>query len=106
MRTRLRHYLLGAGAVGEFGPFLLITLALSAESTVHNALILIAFVAVVVLVAVLVQRSASATVPLFEQTLESSAQLAVRWIVVLVFALAFLAFNSGSTSCSAASPPG
>ena len=95
LRTRLGTYLLAAGAVGEFGPVLLITLALSAESTVHNALILIAFVAVVVLVAVLVQRSASATVPLFERTLESSAQLAVRWIVVLVFALAFLAFKLG-----------
>ena len=95
LRTRLGTYLLAAGAVGEFGPVLLITLALSAESTVHNALILIAFVAVVVLVALLVQRSSSATVPLFERTLESSAQLAVRWIVVLVFALAFLAFKLG-----------
>jgi Kef-type K+ transport system membrane component KefB len=95
LHTRMGTYLLGAGAVGEFGPILLITLALSAESTVHNALILVAFVAVVVLVAVVVQRSSSITVPLFERTLEASAQVAVRWIVVLVFALAFLAYKLG-----------
>jgi Kef-type K+ transport system membrane component KefB len=44
---------------------------------------------------VLAQRSARVTLPLLERTLESSSQLAVRWIVVLVFALAFLAFKLG-----------
>jgi Kef-type K+ transport system membrane component KefB len=34
-------------------------------------------------------------VPLFERTLETSSQLAVRWIVVLVFALALLAYQLG-----------
>lgn len=95
MGTRMGTYLLGAGAVGEFGPVLLITLALSAQSTVHNALILVAFVGVVVLVAVAVQRSSAMTLPLFERTLEASAQVAVRWIVVLVFALALLAYKLG-----------
>ena len=33
--------------------------------------------------------------PLFEKTLETSSQLAVRWIVVLVFALALLASDLG-----------
>ena len=32
---------------------------------------------------------------LFEETLEKSSQLAVRWVVVLVFALALLAFELG-----------
>jgi Kef-type K+ transport system membrane component KefB len=35
------------------------------------------------------------TVPLFERTIEKSSQLAVRWIVVLVFALALLANKLG-----------
>jgi Kef-type K+ transport system membrane component KefB len=95
LRTKIGTYLLAAGAVGEFGPVLLLTLILSAESTVHNALILVAFVAIVVAVAVLAQRSSRVTLPLLERTLESSSQLAVRWIVVLVFALAFLAFKLG-----------
>ena len=95
LRTRFGTYLLGAGAVGEFGPILLLTLILSAQSTVHNGLILLAFVGLAVGVAVFAVRSSERAVPLFEQTLESSSQLAVRWILVLVFALALLAFELG-----------
>jgi Kef-type K+ transport system membrane component KefB len=95
MRTPLGTYLLAAGAVGEFGPVLLLTFILSAQSTVHNALILGAFVVVVVAVAILMMRSSERALPLFEQTLEKSSQLAVRWIVVLVFALALLAYRLG-----------
>jgi Kef-type K+ transport system membrane component KefB len=95
LRTRFGTYLLAAGAVGELGPILLITLALSSEGAAHNALILLAFVALAVTVAVFAVRFSERTLPLFERTLESSSQLAVRWIVVLVFALALLAFELG-----------
>jgi Kef-type K+ transport system membrane component KefB len=95
LASALGTYLLAAGAVGEFGPVMLLTLFLSAQSTLHNALILIAFLAIVVSVAILVLRSSKLTLPLFERTLEASAQLAVRWLVVLVFALAFLAYKLG-----------
>jgi Kef-type K+ transport system membrane component KefB len=95
LRTRLGTYLLAAGAVGEFGPILLITLILSTQSAIHNALILGAFVALAVVVAVLAVRSSGRTMPAFERTLEKSSQLAVRWIVVLVFALALLAAELG-----------
>src|SRR3954462_13989628 len=37
LRTRLGTYLLAAGAVGEFGPILLLTLILSSQSAGHNA---------------------------------------------------------------------
>jgi len=95
LRTDFGRYLLAAGAVGEFGPILLLTLVLSTQSALHNALILIAFVALAVLVAVLAVRSATHTVPMLERTIESSSQLGVRWIVVLVFALALLANELG-----------
>ena len=95
LRTRFGTFLLAAGAVGEFGPILLLTLVLSTQNPLHNALILVAFVALSVGVAVLAVRSAGRTVPLLEKTLESSSQLAVRWIVVLVFALALLASDLG-----------
>ena len=95
LRTRFGTYLLAAGAVGEFGPILLLTLVLSTQSALHNALILIAFVALAVTVAVLAVRSAELTLPLFERTIETSSQLAVRWIVVLVFALALVASHLG-----------
>jgi Kef-type K+ transport system membrane component KefB len=95
LRTDFGRYLLAAGAVGEFGPILLLTLVLSTQNALHNALILIGFVALAVLVAVLAVRSAGRTVPLLERTIETSSQLAVRWIVVLVFALALLANELG-----------
>src|SRR3954447_9122140 len=95
LRTRLGTYLLAAGAVGEFGPILLLTLILSSQGAVHNTLILLGFVALAVAVALLAVRSSHSALQLFEQTIEKSSQLAVRWIVVLVFALALLAFELG-----------
>jgi Kef-type K+ transport system membrane component KefB len=95
LRTTFGKYLLAAGAVGEFGPILLLTLVLSTQNALHNALILIAFVALAVVVAVLAVRSAGRTIPLLERTIETSSQLGVRWIVVLVFALALLANELG-----------
>jgi Kef-type K+ transport system membrane component KefB len=95
LRTRLGTYLLAAGAVGEFGPILLVTLVLSTQGAVHNAVILIAFVVLAVGVSVLAVRSGERTLPLLERTIEKSSQLAVRWIVVLVFALVALAAELG-----------
>ena len=68
---------------------------LSTQSALHNALILIAFVALAVGVAVLAVRSAERTMPVLERTIETSSQLAVRWFVVLVFALALVASDLG-----------
>ena len=95
LRTRFGTYMLAAGAVGEFGPVLVITLVLSTQGTLHNALILIAFIAAAVAIALFTARSSIWTMPLFERTLESSSQLAVRWILVLIFALVLLASKLG-----------
>ena len=75
LRTRFGAYLLAAGAVGEFGPILLLTLILSTSSAWHNALILLAFVALAVAVAILATRSSSRTLALFERTIEKSSCL-------------------------------
>lgn len=93
--TRVGRYLLAAGAAGEFGPILLLTLVLSTQGALHNGIILLGFVALAVAVAVVMVRSSHHVLPLLEQTVEKSSQLAVRWIVVLVFALALLAFELG-----------
>jgi Kef-type K+ transport system membrane component KefB len=95
LETRFGKYLLSAGAVGEFGPILLLTLILSSQNPLRSGLVLIAFVVVAVLIALLAVRSASKTMPVLERTLEQSSQLAIRWIVVLVFALALLASDLG-----------
>ncbi|HEY2601508.1 MAG TPA: cation:proton antiporter [Thermoleophilaceae bacterium] len=95
LRTEFGTYLLAAGAVGEFGPILLLTLVLSTQSALHNSLILLAFVALAVSVAVVAVRSSERALPLFVRTIEKSSQLAIRWFVVLVFALALLAYDLG-----------
>jgi Kef-type K+ transport system membrane component KefB len=95
LRSRFGTFLLAAGAVGEFGPILLLTLILTTASALHEAAILLAFVALAVGVAVIAVRSAGWTLPFLERGLESSSQLMVRWIVVLVFSLVLIANDLG-----------
>jgi Kef-type K+ transport system membrane component KefB len=95
LKTKFGTYLLAAGAIGEFGPILLITLILSAHNPVHEALVLIAFVVLAVMAGILAVRSAWRGWPLVERTLETSSQLAVRLAVVLVFGLVALAAELG-----------
>jgi Kef-type K+ transport system membrane component KefB len=95
IRTRFGGYLLGAGAAGEFGPILLVTLILSTTHPLHAALILVLFVALAVVTGVLAVRSAWRGWPLIERTFETSSQLAVRLAVVLVFGLVALAAELG-----------
>jgi Kef-type K+ transport system membrane component KefB len=95
MKTRFGTYLLAAGAVGEFGPILLITLVFSTKGAVNNALILIAFVVLAVVAGIVAVRSIGRSWDLFERTLETSSQVAVRVSVLVVFALAALAASLG-----------
>jgi Kef-type K+ transport system membrane component KefB len=95
LKTRFGTYLLAAGAVGEFGPILLITLVLSTTSTLHNAAILIAFVILAVLAAVFAMRSIKTGWGALERTIEASSQAAVRIAVVLVFGMVALASELG-----------
>lgn len=95
LRTRFGPYLLAAGAAGEFGPILLVTLVLSTGHPLHEALILVLFVALAVATGVLAVRTAWRGWPLIERTFETSSQLAVRLSVVLVFGLVTLATQLG-----------
>jgi Kef-type K+ transport system membrane component KefB len=95
MRTRFGRYLLGAGAAGEFGPILLVTLILTTANPLHEVLILVLFVILAVLTGILTVRSAWRGWPLIERTFETSSQLAVRLAVVLVFGLVALAADLG-----------
>ena len=95
LRTRFGTYLLAAGAMGEFGPMLLITIVFSTKGALTGSLILIAFVALAVLAAVIAVRGAGLGWSLLERTMESSSQLAVRVCVLLVFALVALANELG-----------
>jgi Kef-type K+ transport system membrane component KefB len=95
LRTRFGTFLLAAGAVGEFGPILLITLVFSTKGAAENTLILAAFVALAVVTAVLAVRGVGRGWELLDRTLETSGQLAIRVAVVTVFALGALAASLG-----------
>jgi Kef-type K+ transport system membrane component KefB len=95
LRTRFGTYLLAAGAMGEFGPILLITLAFSTQSAATNAVILVTFVLLAVVTALGAARGAVRGWEMLERSLETSGQLPIRVAVVLVFALAALADSLG-----------
>ena len=95
LRTRFGTYLLPAGAVGEFGPILLITLLFSTKGAATNAGILVAFICIAVVTAVGAVRGVGHGWGLLDRTLETSGQLAIRIAVVAVFALGTLAASLG-----------
>ena len=95
MRTRFGTYLLAAGAAGEFGPILLVTLVFSTKGALTNALILGAFVLLAVVAALLAVRGVGRGWGLLERTLETSGQLMIRIAVVVIFALGALAATLG-----------
>jgi Kef-type K+ transport system membrane component KefB len=95
LRTRFGTYLLAAGGAAEFGPILLVTLFLSTDHPVHEALILLAFVLLAVAVALISVRLAWRGWPALERTFEASSQLAVRITMVLIFGLVLLAGKLG-----------
>ncbi len=95
LKTRFGTFLLAAGGAAEFGPILLITLVLSAKQPLHEAVILISFVAIALVLALTSVRLAWRGWPALERTFEASSQLAVRITVVLVFGLVLLASELG-----------
>jgi Kef-type K+ transport system membrane component KefB len=95
LRTRFGTYMLAAGAAGEFGPILLVTLVLSTAHPLHEAAILLAFIVLALVLGVASVRYAWRGLPVLERTVEASSQLAVRIAVLLVFGLLALAQDLG-----------
>jgi Kef-type K+ transport system membrane component KefB len=95
LHTRFGTLALAGGAVGEFGPILLITLVLSTTHPVHEAAILVGFVAIALGIALFSVRLAWRGWPHLERTIETSSQLAVRISVLLIFSLVALANELG-----------
>jgi len=95
LETKFGTYLLAAGGAGEFGPVLLVTLFLSTDHPLHEAVILIAFIVLAIGVAMASIGLAWRGWPALERTFETSSQLAVRVTVVLVFGLVLLAGKIG-----------
>ncbi|HEY6398948.1 MAG TPA: cation:proton antiporter [Solirubrobacteraceae bacterium] len=95
LETSFGTYLLAAGAVGELGPILLLTLVLSTQNAIDRAVPLIAFIALAIVLALVSVRSAPAGWALVERSIEASSQFAVRIAALLVFGLAGLATSLG-----------
>jgi Kef-type K+ transport system membrane component KefB len=95
LHTRFGTYMLAAGAIGEFGPILLLTLILSTNHPAHEAAILVAFIVLALVIAVSSVRLAWRGWPLLERTLEASSQVAVRIAVLLIFSLVAVANQLG-----------
>ncbi|HSS31947.1 MAG TPA: cation:proton antiporter [Solirubrobacterales bacterium] len=93
--TRFSAFLLAAGCAGAFGPIVLVTLFLSTDHPLHEALILVAFVVMAVAVALASTGMALRHWAALERTIEASSQLTVRVTIVLVFGLVLLADQIG-----------
>lgn len=84
--------ILAIGAVGEFGPVLIVTILLTAtEGALEQILLLAAFVVVAVVTGLAATGAASRWVDFVVERMENSGQLPVRLAVLLVFALVVIA---------------
>lgn len=96
LETRFGGFLTAAGAVGEFGPILAITILLSASSPLTEALLLVAFAVLAVAVAAMATRpQPPALVDMLQRHLSTSTQLPVRIIILLIIGLVVVAADLG-----------
>jgi Kef-type K+ transport system membrane component KefB len=95
--SRLGRFVLGAGATGEFGPVVAVSIILAVEAgEAWRSLLLFAFAAIVLLaVAVVLRARPRRVVRLVETTMGTSGQLAVRLTLVFIVALVVIAADLG-----------
>lgn len=90
--TRFGARLMAVGAVGEFGPIIMVALLLSGERPAHATAVLLAFGAVAVGAAAVAMRPRSELLSrMLTVTLGTSVQFAVRLSVLVVLAMVWLA---------------
>ena len=96
LRTDLGRNVLASGAMGELGPIVAISVALTTDSPGRTAVVLGVFAAVTVAVGWIATREAKPrTVLLIARTLHSSGQLGVRICVLLCVLMVWTAAEFG-----------
>jgi Kef-type K+ transport system membrane component KefB len=96
VETRLGRFALGAGAVGEFGPVLIVTILLSTHADAgRQVLLLIVFAVLAVLAALVSLRAVGRGWGFIERHMETSGQVPVRLTVLLLFGLVVVAADLG-----------
>lgn len=94
--TPFGSFITAAGAVGEFGPIVAITILLSADSPAEESILLIAFAGLAVLVAALASRpQPPSLIAMMQKHLSTSTQLPVRIILLLITIMVMLASQLG-----------
>jgi len=92
LTTRFGDFLVSAGAVGEFGPVLAVTIFLGTSDPTIESLLLIAFLLVALALAAVVRRPTSPRfVSVMRRHLDTSAQLPVRVVILLTTAMITIA---------------
>ncbi len=96
LETPFGSFITAAGAVGEFGPIVAITILLSADSPLQESLLLIAFAVLAVGIASLAtRRQPPAFIEMMQRHLSTSTQLPVRIILLLVTVMVLVAAELG-----------
>jgi Kef-type K+ transport system membrane component KefB len=96
LKGRFGPGMLAAGAVGELGPVLIVTLLLTTKSnSVSQALLLAAFIVVTLVAALLSSGATGRAWGFLSRSLHTSGQEPVRLTVLLVFGLVLLADSLG-----------
>jgi Kef-type K+ transport system membrane component KefB len=99
--TRFGAYAVASGAMGEFGPIILIALVLSSGESEHGGslLLMVAFTAVIVAGAYVALRfRPPQIVVLLQEKMHTSAQLPVRLAILVLASLVILARDLGLDS--------
>jgi Kef-type K+ transport system membrane component KefB len=94
--TKFGDMMSAAGAVGEFGPVIAVTLLLSASKTSRQLGVLAIFIAVAIVLGLIARRPQSAKlVATLERHLTTSSQLPVRLLLLLAAGMVLLATQLG-----------
>ena len=96
LETKLGRFVLGAGAVGEFGPVLIVTILLSSDAGAGKQIfLLVIFTVLAVLAALISMRAVGRGWTFIERHMETSGQVPVRLTVLLLFGLVVVAADLG-----------
>jgi len=96
LETKLGRFVLGAGAVGEFGPVLIVTILLSSDAGAGKQIfLLVIFTVLAVLAALISIRAVGHGWAFIERHMETSGQVPVRLTVLLLFGLVVVAADLG-----------
>jgi Kef-type K+ transport system membrane component KefB len=96
LQSRFGAYILAAGAIGEFGPVIAITILLGPSEPGSELLLLITFAAIAAAVAAIASRpQPPAVIELMRKHLSTSSQLPVRLLLLTLTGLVLLATTLG-----------